>query len=182
MLAPASLLLALAPEPPAPAQPGLLAPGNYAYLSPGIGGLVPVPDVGIGAYAWSLGAGRYFTAKKRLAVALGGFIEHQVLIFLPWENESAAAFTNVLRLGPELRVGGRHPRLFAYGLARLGLDLAFDRATYGVPVLPWIMGTLGGGAQGLIGRRFLLGGEAGFDLGGEAFLLFRLRLLLGFRF
>ena len=81
MLALASLLLALAaPEPPAPQPPGLLAPGNYAYLSPGIGGLVPVPDVGIGAYAWSLGAGRYFTAKRRLAVALGGFLEHQVLL------------------------------------------------------------------------------------------------------
>lgn len=184
MLAPASLLLALAASDPSvpPAPPGLLASGNYAYLSPGFGGFVPVADAGLAAYAWSLGAGQYYTPRKRLALALGGFAEHLVLFIFPGEYESTRSVIHGLRLGPELRLGKRHERFFMYGLARLGLDLYFDRAAYGVPVFARVMGTLGGGAQILFGRRFLLGGDGGFDLGGEAFCLLRVRLLLGLRF
>lgn len=160
-------------------------PGAYLHVSPGVGGVVPIPDVLLGGYAWGVGGGYYFVRGRRLGAMVGGFFEHIVLITAFGKLSFEA---NNLRMGPELRLGTRTPKVFAYGLVRAGLDLLLDSNyfsdSYDVrqPVVPWIMGTVGGGAQGLIGRRFLLGGEGGLDFGAETEIMLRLRLLLGVRF
>lgn len=184
-----------APAEPSPAPEGLMAPGNYAYLTPGIGGLAPIADATAFEYTWGVGIGHYFTAGKRFAAALGGFVEHGVLAFPPYE-EGGWFLVNSLRLGPELRLGVRRPRVFAYGYGRFGVDMYFnyavDETDYTIPdapyvesvhkVYPWPWGALGGGAQFLLRRRLLLGAEGGVDIGGEAFFMLRARLLIGFRF
>lgn len=169
----------------APEAQGLNTPGAYLHVSPGLGGIVPVADVSLGGYAWGIGGGYYLTRGRRFGAMVGGFFEHLVVLSagdrLHFEEHN-------LRMGPELRLGARTRGVFAYGLVRAGLDLLLDSNFFSEsvddrrPVVPWIMGTLGGGVQGLIGRRFLLGGEGGLDFGGEAFLMLRLRLIVGVRF
>lgn len=194
--APEATPAAAVPAPRGPAAPGLLAPGNYVLFSPGGVGFTGIADAATVSFVYGIDAGHYFTAGKRFAAALGGFFEHIIVGFLPGEGSADDSITTLqsLRLGTVLRVGVRFRRLFAYGLGRLGTDLTLNydlidedyetgkitRRHY--KVYPWIMGSAGVGAQGLIGRRFLLGGEGAADIGGEAFFQFRFSLLLGVRF
>ncbi|MFY0532179.1 hypothetical protein [Nannocystis pusilla] len=102
-------------------EQGLRATGVYLHVSPALFAL-DVRSPGFQMWGWGLGAGRYWTMRKRLAIALGGFFEHMLWIN-PYENSWAGKTLNFLRFGPELRIGGSNERVFAYGLARLGLDL-----------------------------------------------------------
>lgn len=185
-----------APETPPPPPPdGLLVSGNYLHISPGIVGFTPIADAGAIAYVWGIAGGRYFTAGRRFAAALGGFGEHSIVRYLPGEcsEECSASNQHGMRLGAELRLGARWRRVFVYGVGRMGAELSFDydlidydEAGYQTSehrgVYPWFVGSAGAGAQGLIGKRFLIGGENSFDIGGDAFFLVRLRLIVGVRF
>lgn len=181
---------------PAPPPDGLLVAGNYLHISPGIVGIRPIADASAVAYVWGIAGGHYFVAGKRFAAALGGFAEHVIVTFMGGEcvAECDPSPSHGLRLGPELRLGARWRRLFVYGVGRMGAELSFDydlidyddetgQQTYEHrKIYPWFMGSVGAGAQGLIGKRFLIGGEQSFDIGGDAFFLVRLRLILGVRF
>lgn len=199
-----SLLLALttgmqAPQaapPAAPEDPGLLAPSNYLHISPLGLGFSPAADAGVFVYSWGLAAGHVFTPRKRFAVALGAFAEHALLRYSgECDGPCAAATQHELHLGPELRLGGRGRRIFAYGVGRIGAALSFDYAIDDFnpdthqfdihrhyPVYPWIWGSVGPGIQGLVGRRLLIGGEQTFDIGGDAWFVTRLRVFIGLRF
>lgn len=175
------------PEPAPPPGPDLHAGGNYVHLSVGAG-LTPIADASAGAIGWGLAGGRYFVAGERFAGAAGGFGEH-VPIWL-----GAGPPLHDVRFGAELRLGGRTRRLFAYGIGRLGTILNFNEDTYEYDpatmtekvvhhdVYPWLFGSLGAGVQRLYGKRWLIGGEQLFDIGGEAWFMLRLRLILGVRF
>ncbi len=178
-------------------EPGLHVGGNYVHLAPGVVGFTPIADAATVAYVWGLAGGRYFTAGRRFAGAAGGFGEHAMMWFQPGESASGSPSpaTHEVRLGAELRLGARWRRLFAYGIGRIGAALTLDDYTYDydpvthepihqrtVPVYAWAMGSAGAGVQGLIGRRWLIGGEQFFDIGGDAFFLVRLRLIVGVRF
>lgn len=183
LASPASVAGGAPPVRPPPPEAGLELPGNYLHISPGIGGVIPIPDVGVGAHAWGLGAGHHFTRGSDLAIDFGGFGEHLVVFILPGEDGGRTTVEHAVRVGPELRVGVRSPHAFAYGLARVGLELLIDSSLDPTRrVTPWVMGMLGGGVQGLLGRRFLLGGEGGIDYGGATFVMVRLRLMVGVRF
>lgn len=173
----------------------MLGPGNYVLFSPAGIGFTGIADAATVGFIYGLDAGHYFTAGKRFAAALGGFFEHAIVNFLPGEGPPSSDFIlHSLRLGTILRLGVRFKRLFAYGLGRLGTDLTLNydltdydymtgkSTTQHYKVYPWVIGSAGVGVQGLLGRRFLLGGEAVGDIGGEAFLQFRFSVLLGVRF
>lgn len=174
------------PEPDGP--PATAVGGNYVHLSTGIG-FTPVADASAVAFAWGLAGGRYFVAGKRFAGAAGGFGEHVPV----WFGGVGPPLHDV-RLGAELRLGGRTRHLFAYGIGRLGVALNFNYDIYDYigdstetklvrhKVYPWVFGSVGAGIQAPLGKRFLIGGEQLFDIGTEAFFLVRLRLLLGIRF
>ncbi|MDC0722845.1 hypothetical protein [Nannocystis bainbridge] len=163
-------------------QEGLRATGVYLHLSPALGFDVRAPSFRV--YGWGVGVGRYWTLRKRLALAFGGFFEH-----LLWVNtmSSGASWSpstlNFVRFGPELRVGASNERVFAYGLARVGLDLSIS--TPAASVARMFLAEAGVGLQGAPGkgRRLLLGVEPTFDVSvPNPWLLFRVRAIVGVRF
>ncbi len=182
------------PARPPPPPDELLKPHTFVHFSPLTVGVTPIADASVFAYAWGIGVGRFLTAGKRFAATVGGFAEHMVIAASGYDSATVYAQSS-LRLGPELRLGTRSKRIFAYGVGRLGVDLNFNYDEYNYdpntgdtlpgkhyPVYPWVIGSLGGGVQGFIGRHFIIGGEPTVELGGEAYFLVRLRLILGVRF
>ncbi len=182
------------PARPPPAPDELLKPHTFVHFSPATVGVTPIADASVFAYAWGIGVGRFLTAGKRFAATVGGFAEHMVIAASGYDTDRVYAQSS-LRLGPELRLGTRSKRIFAYGVGRLGVDMNFNYDEYDLdpetgntipgkhyPVYPWVIGSLGGGVQGFIGRHFIIGGEPTVELGGEAYFLVRLRLILGVRF
>lgn len=180
------------PLPPPPPDE-LLKSHTYVHFSPLTVGVTPIADAATFAYAWGIGVGRFFATRKRFAAAIGGFAEHMVVAY-SLEAGSIDA-QNSLRLGPELRLGTRSKRIFAYGVGRIGVDMLFNYEDYEYDpdtglsnvtkhhaVYPWLVGSIGGGVQGFIGRHFIVGGEPTLELGGEAYVLVRVRLILGVRF
>ena len=172
-----------------------MLPHNYVHLSPGLLGFTPVADAGAVAYAWGLAAGHTFTAGRRFAAGVGAFAEHMVVNFVGGDcADCGSEIRQAVRLGPEVRLGRRARRVFGYFVGRIGAELSIlyelrdyddtymHYTTKYYPVYPWLFGSVGGGAQGLLGRRFLLGGESTVDIGGDAWFLLRFRLILGVRF
>jgi hypothetical protein len=164
-------------------QRGLRATGTYLHVSPALFGFdVRAPDFRV--WGWGLGAGRYWTLRKRLAVALGGFFEHLLWVDTIDPDAGGSATTlNFVRFGPELRIGASSERLFGYGLARVGVDLL--AGTPAANLRPMFVTEVGAGLQGALGaqRRLLLGVEPAFDASVPApWLLFRVRAFVGVRF
>ena len=160
---------------------GLRATGVYLHVSPALFAL-DVRSPGFQMWGWGLGAGRYWTMRERLAIAFGGFFEHMLWVN-PYEHSWAGKTLNFLRFGPELRVGASNERAFAYGLARLGLDLLVG--TPQTNLARMFVAEVGVGLQGALGkqRRLLLGVEPAFDVSVPApWLLFRARAFVGVRF
>ncbi|WAS89701.1 hypothetical protein [Nannocystis punicea] len=162
---------------------GLRATGTYLHVSPALFGFdVRAPDFRV--WGWGLGAGRYWTLRKRLAVAFGGFFEHLLWVHSSNPAAGGAATTlNFVRFGPELRIGASSERLFGYGLARVGVDLL--AGTPDANLRPMFLAEVGAGLQAALGaqRRLLLGVEPAIDASVPApWLLFRVRAFIGVRF
>ncbi|PCC75022.1 hypothetical protein SAMN02745121_03772 [Nannocystis exedens] len=160
---------------------GLRATGVYLHVSPALFGL-DVRSPGFQTWGWGLGAGRYWTLRKRLALAFGGFFEH-LLWVNPYKDSWAGATFNFVRFGPELRVGASNERVFGYGLLRVGLDLVVG--TPEANLAQMFVTEVGAGLQGALGkhRRLLLGVEPAFDASvPRPWLLFRVRAIVGVRF
>ncbi len=146
----------------------------YLHIAP-----VGIGSLGDPAVFWGLGAGIMLPRRRRGVLTIGGFAEY--VLVLSARNFPEDRRTQLLRFGPELRIGGGR-RLFVYGHARLGLELLIldGRPEAGV------MATLGGGLQGLLTKRLLIGTEIGADVlffGVNGFgLIPRLRVFTGFKF
>lgn len=173
------------PGGPVPSSTPLVKPapmraaGYYLHIAPGVISFgLPAPD--FFGYVWGVGAGRFIPLRQRLAIAVGGFLEHLVV---PAFNKYTR-FYHLPRIGAELRVGRSNARVFGYGLARLGLDLIIltHPASFGeVQALT----SLGGGVQGALGPRgrLLLGAEPSVDVSlPTPWLMLRTRVFLGIRF
>jgi hypothetical protein len=154
--------------------------GGYVYLAPGLIA-VPVGDDDIEdivnvSYQWGFGGGYMFSPGRHFRIAIGGAFEHAPANL---ENDSisgpfvrADVDAHLFRLVPELRIGGGTDRFFGYGLVSPGLALVHWR---------WRGMALGfessdedtdagfnlglrAGAQGLVWRGLMIGGEFGGSL------------------
>lgn len=184
ILAALLLVLTAATEPPSaevadpfrPPDTGMRLPGAYLHVAPGVIA-VDVRACNYHGYAWGLSGGRFIPRRKHLAIAVGGFAEHIMLAVFTLHADRF----HLLHVGPELRVGASNPRVFGYGLARLGVNLSLgDRNFAGVQFLA----TLGAGVQGALGpkRRVLLGLEPAFEVVAPTWYLVHVRTFVGVRF
>ncbi len=144
-------------------------------------------------FQWGLGVGGYIAARGALAIAVGGAFQHATGKLIDGLR------ANVFRVGPELRLGGSGKHYFAYGL--LDVHGLAHRLTFKGDgesesfTLGGVGATFGGGAMGLIGKRFMLGGELkvpvdylfekdgdGFTFGDLTMVAVDVRFLLGVKF
>ncbi|HFE44244.1 MAG TPA: hypothetical protein ENJ18_01955 [Nannocystis exedens] len=141
----------------------------FLLLSPGI--LVfQLPDQALWAWGVDGGIHRRF---GELVLQTGAFFEHALTRVRgpdPTDGSEISGTAHLVRFGPELRLGGGTPHLFAYAQARVGLDLFFIRAASSAPIQREgaslsFHGSFGAGVMGLVGRRLLLGFEPGVELG-----------------
>jgi hypothetical protein len=111
------------------------------------------------AWPWSLGAGWMFARRSAFKATIGGALEHRVFVLEQVTPHGLHALV-------ETRIGAGNHRVWGYGLLGVGAAAVFvpwDRGIiddfYGV------VGQFGAGVQGLVGRRFFIGGELDFDVG-----------------
>lgn len=146
-----------------PREPGQLDGGAYIHISPGP--LAVVIDEhkfsreARWAWPWSLGAGWMFARGPTFKATVGAAFEHRVLVLEHVTPHSLHALV-------ESRIGAGNNRVWGYGLLGVGGASIF---------LSWsenagadyhgVLFQFGGGVQGLIGRRFFIGGEFDFDVG-----------------
>lgn len=164
-----------------PAPTGLRAPGYYVHVSPGGFTFLTLRPFDYLGYLWGLAGGRFIPRGKRLAIAVGGFVEHVVIQAPRYEDDTDRY--HFVRTGPELRVGASDERVFGYGLARLGVDTMFGQPG-GFGFVQGLF-TLGAGVQGAFGsaRRLLLGLEPAFEISFPVpWPLARVRTFIGVRF
>lgn len=165
--------------------PGLYDRSGYVHISPGVLVAPLLGDLRM-SYVWGVAVGYHRPLERGRAIQIGGFFEHGVHV-------RGQDPPHLFRLGPELRAGGGTARTFGYGLVRSALALTQSdvyaqppgSATTQARVLePSFLLTLGGGLQGLIRRRFLLGFEPAVDLNirDDFVPMFRARVFAGFAF
>lgn len=158
---------------------------GYVHVSPGVLIAPLLGDLRM-SYVWGVAAGHHHPLGRGRAIQIGGFFEHGVRV-----REHRAP--HLVRLGPELRVGAGTARTYGYGLVRTALALTqidvYDQppgspTTMERVVEPSFLLTLGGGLQGLIGRRLLLGFEPALELNVRDDLvpMFRVRVFAGVAF
>lgn len=203
-----------APPPPGDAPPeGFKKSGGYVLLSPGAISqqfTLPYADSSVcdgygycdtyegevesyTYFQWGVGVGGYLATKSGFAFAGGLALQHAT------GKVFDGIRANLLRIGPEFRLGGSGKRYFAYGLLDVhGLVYRLSSKEFGPDAtigLAGIGGTFGAGAQGLIGKRFILGGELkspvdylfakqedGASIGGLTLVALDVRVLLGVKF
>lgn len=145
-------------------------------------------------FQWGLGVGGYLATKGAFAFSGGLSLQHATGKLI--EDVHA----NLFRVGPEFRLGASGKRIFGYGLIDFhGLVQRVSVKDEGVTAsvsASGVGGTFGGGAQGLVGKRFILGGELkvpvdylfekedsdGFTIGGLTMVAVDVRFLLGVKF
>ncbi len=155
--------------------------GGYVYFSPGIVA-IPVGDDDIddgvdASYQWGFGGGYMFSPAEHFKLAVGGAFEHSpanldddAFAFGPFVSGDLDA--HLFRLVPELRIGGGTARFFGYGLVAPGVALVhwhWEGMALGFSSdeddtdVGFNLG-LRAGAQGLVWRGLMLGGEFGGSL------------------
>ena len=169
--------LAQAAEPESP-RDGV----GYVYLAPGIVS-IPLGDddfadlVDVG-YEWGVGGGLMLSPGDKLGVGLGLGIHHAPLNLdedvTNWCGpvDCDASF-HLVRILPEIRIGGAFNRLFAYGYVAPGLVIASGKFSASAPGITvesedtdagFNLG-LGGGVQVAVWQGLFVGGELGANLG-----------------
>lgn len=155
-----STAVSASPAPTLPPPSGLRLRGGYLAVAPGI-----LEALGR-YYLCGIDGGFHLPAGRRFAVQLGGFFDYLVHRRKLGHATRTSTF-QTFSLGVQARLGGGNQRVFGYGLIRLGT--AFEFATrhywYGTERehAPLLLVTTGGGVQGLVTRRLMLGGEASAD-------------------
>lgn len=145
-----------------PRQRGELDGGAYLQISPGPLAVVidehKFSSEARWAWPWSLGVGQMFVRGSKFKATIGAVFEHQVLILDHVTPHSVHALV-------ESRIGAGNSRVWGYGLVGVGATAVFvrwsehaDEDYYGV------LFQFGGGVQGLVWRRFFVGGELDFDV------------------
>jgi hypothetical protein len=169
------LTLALPEQAPAAACPPyrqdrpLRCSVAYVHLTPG-GLLIPLGDVHSPyatsprlGYTTGVGVGA-FRAHGRFGIAAGARFGYG---FTRQRFDHGTANYDYLHVGPELRLGGVTPRVFAFGLVRAGYSRWHTNYAQRLSIeqSEWAGGHIGVGvgAWGHLGGRFLLGGEAVVD-------------------
>jgi len=170
----------------APSGRGLGARWAYLALAPGIAGIgLHRSDYFRTGYLWGIDAGYHFPLGRIFKVQPGGFFEHSPLPRRTLGTQYDSQLRHWLRMGPQVRVGGGNDRVFGYALLALIVDVFVeDKVIEGPPrrqAHPLAHAGLGAGAQGLIGKRVLLGGEGSLDVVGVSPYM-RLRLYVGVTF
>lgn len=156
--------------PPPPHRGGGLDGGGYIQLAPGVVGVALGQDdfrddyrmtwTGAFGAGWMLSAGPF-------KATFGGAIEHHGLIF---DRTSFRDFKgNSLNFLGEMRLGAGSNRVWGYGMVGLGPSLTLldwnDPLYSGTQAFSGLDFQFGGGIQGMVARRFFLGGEIDFDNG-----------------
>ncbi|MBK9755779.1 MAG: hypothetical protein IPO88_20165 [Nannocystis sp.] len=167
----------------APSGRGLGARRAYLALAPGIAGIgLNRSDYFRTAYLWGIDAGYHFPLGRTFKVQPGGFFEHSPLPHRVLATQYDSQLRHWLRMGPQVRVGGGNDRVFGYALLALIVDVFVeDTIIQGPPrrqAHPLAHAGVGAGAQGLLGKRVLLGGEGSLDVVGVSPYM-RLRLYVG---
>lgn len=148
--------------------------GGYLYLMPGANHF-PIGDdereesLDPG-YQWGMGVGVLLRPRRRLRIGLGGQFEHAFVGVEGCDLGDCGAQPHLLRILPEIRVGAAVSNLFLYVRGAVGLDLlVISNEGTSQDVDPGIGLGVHAGLQGLVTRRFALGGEFGgsFALLGE---------------
>ncbi|MBK7823699.1 hypothetical protein [Nannocystis sp.] len=166
----------------APSGRGLGARRAYLALAPGIAGIgLNRSDYFRTAYLWGIDAGYHFPLGRTFKVQPGGFFEHSPLPHRVLATQYDSQLRHWLRMGPQVRVGGGNDRVFGYALLALIVDVFVETRSSGAhlvarPILAHA--GVGAGAQGLLGKRVLLGGEGSLDVVGVSPYM-RLRLYVG---
>jgi hypothetical protein len=167
---------------------GFFKARGYFHIAPGIMA-VSLSRFAFPLYAWGLSGGYHLPVTDKFIIEVGGFFDHMV------RATFGAGSVNFFGIGPELRMGGGAPKIFGYGLVRLGVGITHLRLRDptpdpGEPALTTGTGagflmTLGGGIQGLVHPNVALGGEPAFDIlagNGGAVGFFRLRFFVAILF
>ena len=164
------LLIGLDADAAPPPDSGGLDGGGYIQLAPGVVG------IGLGqndfrddfrlGWSWGVGAGWMFSGGP-FKIAIGGAFEHHALIFDQYRRSAVRG--NGLNFLGEMRLGAGSRRVWGYGLIGLGPSLTLldwnDSLYTGNQAFSGLDFEFGGGVQGMITRRFFLGGEIDFDNG-----------------
>lgn len=167
---------------------GFFKARGYFHIAPGIMA-VSLSRYAFPMYAWGLSGGYHLPVTDKFIIEVGGFFDHMV------RATFGSGSVNFFGIGPELRMGGGSPKIFGYGLVRLGVAISHLRfrdptPDPGEPAVTTGTGagflmTLGGGIQGLVHPNVALGGEPAFDIlagNGGAAGFFRLRFFISILF
>lgn len=167
---------------------GFFKKRGYLHIAPGIMS-VSLSSYPVPLYTWGLSGGYHLPVTDRFIIEIGGFFDHTLRAAFGFGS------THVFGIGPELRLGGGTPKIFGYGLVRLGVGITHISFRDPTPdpddpdviraTGAGFLTTLGGGIQGLVHPHVALGGEPAFDVyagGGGAVGFFRLRFLVAILF
>lgn len=163
---------------------------GYLALSPGVIGIaLAEPNGPPPRYIWGIEGGYHFPLGRSLMVQPGLVFEHSA-----YRQADAATVdgplsrprrAHLIRLGPQVRLGGGNAKVFGYALFSVTSGVrVFDRirADHLQRVaFPQVSSSIGGGVQGLIIGKLLVGGELNVDFQGFA-LFMRARLHVGIMF
>lgn len=166
---------------------GFFKARGYFHIAPGIMA-VTLSRFAFPMYAWGLSGGYHLPVTDKFIIEVGGFFDHML------RATFGAGSVSFFGIGPELRMGGGTPKIFGYGLVRLGVGISHLRfrdptPDPGEPAVTTGTGagflmTLGGGIQGLVHPNVALGGEPAFDVlaANGAVGFFRLRFFIAILF
>lgn len=186
------------PRSPGESPIGFSRTRAYFHLSPGVASVFfDAPKAPL--YTWGVGIGAFIRpAQGRFALSVGGAFEH-LYRKIPSELDLDTGSVyggkfNALRFVGELRIGGASSRVFAYGLARVGLgvyhSIIIKTSVKESEIVDRVVdyggtGSVGGGVQWSPHKRISIGTEPVFDFDifwGQAdsvFPSFRARVFLG---
>lgn len=170
----------------APAGKDLLSRRGYLAVSPGVIGVtLGIPP----RYIWGVEGGYHFPLGRSLMIQPGLVFEHSAFRQADAKTLDGellrARRGHLVRVGPQVRIGAGNAKAFGYALlsvtaAVLVIDLPrSDRLQRFA--FPAVSSTVGGGVQGLVLRKILVGGEVNIDLV-IAMLSMRARLYAGIMF
>lgn len=177
----------------APAARDLHSRRGYLAVSPGViavaSAVLSDASTASPRYIWGIEGGYHFPIGRSLMIQPGLVFEHSVFrqadATTPEGGTLQRKRGHLMRVGPQVRIGGGNAKVFGYALLSVtsGIIVIDLPRNDGLRcfALPMVSSTVGGGVQGLIMRRILLGGELNVDLMG-ALLTTRARLYAGIMF
>jgi hypothetical protein len=141
--------------------------GALPFLSIPVGDDPPRPELATDiSVQWGVGGGYMFMPTAHFMATVGAAFEYA---WVRYKDRDPDFRSDVLRFLPELRIGGGNRRIFGYGFAQPGLaifvntDWRSDESDVSSSPPLFNLGA-GVGAQGIVWRNLMIGGEVGVDL------------------